>query len=111
MKSLNTARSLSKALVKTRVGYELGYFKDFEVDFETLNIISIIVTPLNLAKKLLGAELVVPKDKIISISPELIIVDDTLAPLKNSRITAKEFSQSIAANTGSALTSKNEFSR
>ena len=73
---LISSKNLIGLKVETKSGWQLGHVRDFDVDSETLEIKKLYVRPSGIVKGLVGGDLVISKNSIISINEEKIIVED-----------------------------------
>lgn len=73
-------QQLQGVIVETRLGEVLGALKDLVIEVETPRLVSIVVRPHGLVKSLISGDLVIPVEKVLSISLEAVIVEDLAVP-------------------------------
>ncbi|MBU1179677.1 PRC-barrel domain-containing protein [Patescibacteria group bacterium] len=90
---LISSKNLIGLKVETKSGQQLGHVRDFDVDSETLEIKKLYVRPSGIVRGLVGGDLIIGKDSIISINEEKIIVED----LEEKELAKEKAAKKIAA--------------
>ena len=90
---LISSKQLIGIKVETRSGQHLGQVRDFEVDTEALAIQKFYVRPSGIVKGLVGGDLIINKNSILSINEEKIIVED----LTGEELVKEKTAKKIAA--------------
>ncbi len=86
------SKKLEGILVISKMGVRIGRLASFEFDVNTGKLSAILVRPQGMVATLVGADLLIIWNNIISISEEKIIVSDTVTP-----VLATEFSAGSAS--------------
>lgn len=86
------SKKLEGILVISKMGVRIGRLASVEFDVNTGKLSAILVRPQGMVATLVGADLLIIWNNIISISEEKIIVSDTVTP-----VLATEFSAGSAS--------------
>lgn len=94
-------QQLQGVIVKTRMGEVLGALKDLVIEVEVPRLSAIVVRPHGLVRSLIEGDLVIPVEKVIKISLEGVIVEDTAIrePETNKNMRIKLATENDAALT------------
>lgn len=76
-----SARQLRGVEARTRSGERIGVLKDLVIEQETIRLAAVVIRPEGVVNALLAGDLIIPIDKVISISLEEIVVEDAAIPV------------------------------
>ena len=92
--------------VVTQSGQELGKVKDFEIDSDTFKIIAIHVSPIGLLKKLVNDAAIISVELIIEVTPQQIIVEDSVVREGGRKVRNEEYSPVQTSTSNPIVSSK-----
>ncbi|MBI4090154.1 MAG: PRC-barrel domain-containing protein [Candidatus Kerfeldbacteria bacterium] len=79
--SLISLKQLHHALVVTESGHRLGRVVDVELDAEAHLVTTYLVSPSRLVQPLTRSVLRIHRSQVVSVSPEKLVVQDSVKPL------------------------------